>query len=120
MHVPNEVGISLEIVREGSDAADDWIVDHIQAGDIAITADIPLASRCLKKGASVIGPTGEPFTDDNIGPALATRDLMSDLRDVGAVMGGPPPLRKRDRSRFLQRLDEMIQTIRRKNPNTVT
>ncbi len=113
MRVPDEPWITLEVVRDGLDAADDWIVEHVSPSDIVITADIPLASRCLKKGAVVIGTTGKPFTDANIGPALATRDLLSDLRGAGEITGGPPPLTKRDRSRFLQSLDEAIQSIRR-------
>lgn len=116
MRVPDERWLRLEVVGEGFDAADDWIVDHIEADDIVVTADIPLASRCIKEGASVIGTTGKPFTEDNIGSALATRDLLSELRGAGEITGGPAPLQKRDRSRFLQQLDEVIQTIRRKYP----
>ena len=81
--------------------------------DIVITADIPLASRCLKAGARVLGVTGRPFTEDNIGHVLATRDLLKDLRDAGERTSGPPPLKKQDRSLFLQQLDQMIQAIRR-------
>ncbi len=113
MRVPNESWIALEVVKDGLDAADDWIVEHVQAHDIVVTADIPLASRCLKKGASVVGSTGKPFTEVNIGEAVATRDLLSDLRGAGEITGGPPPLTKRDRSRFLQQLDQVIQSIRR-------
>ena len=120
MRVPNEPRISLEVVEDGFDAADDWIVEHVQPHDIVITADIPLASRCLEKKSHVIGPTGEPFTEDNIGEAIATRDLMSDLRGAGEITGGPPPLNKRDRSRFLQQLDQVIQGIRRKYPYRAT
>jgi len=116
MRVPDERWLALEVVGEGFDAADDWIVEHVQPDDIVVTADIPLASRCLKEGAQVIGTTGKPFTENNIGPTLATRDLLSELRGAGEITGGPPPLQKRDRSRFLQRLDEVIQSIRRKNP----
>ena len=115
MRVPKESWISLELVGDGSDAADDWIVENVQAYDIVITADIPLADRCLKKGASVIGATGKPFTEANIGEALATRDLLSELRGAGEITGGPAPLNKRDRSRFLQQLDQVIQSIRRKH-----
>ena len=115
MRIPNEPGITLELVEDGLDAADDWIVEHVQTHDIVITADIPLASRCLEAGACVIGSTGKPFTEDTIGAALATRDLMSDLRDAGEITGGPPPLRTQDRSRFLQQLDQVIQSIRRKH-----
>jgi len=115
MRVPEKPGIALELVEDGFDAADDWIVEHAQAQDIVITADILLADRCLKQGASVMGPTGKPFTEDNIGEAVATRDLLSELRGAGEITGGPPPLEKRDRSRFLQQLDNMIQSIRRKH-----
>jgi uncharacterized protein YaiI (UPF0178 family) len=107
--------LQLKVVGEGFDAADDWIVEHVETGDIVVTADIPLANRCIKEGASVIGATGKPFTENNIGSALATRDLLSELRGAGEITGGPPPLQKRDRSRFLQVLDEVIQTIRRKH-----
>jgi uncharacterized protein YaiI (UPF0178 family) len=113
MRVPNEQWIVLEVVEDRIDAADDWIVEHVQSGDIVVTADIPLASRCLKKGARVIGSTGKPFTESNIGQAIATRDLLSGLRESGEITGGPAPLNKRDRSRFLQQLDEVIQSIRR-------
>ncbi len=116
MRVPNERWIALEVVEDGFDAADDWIVEHVKPLDIVVTADIPLANRCLKKGACVIGPTGKPFTEKNIGQAVATRNLLSELRDAGEITGGPPPLEKRDRSRFLQQLDEVIQSIRRKHP----
>lgn len=112
MRVPNERWIAIEVVEDRFDAADDWIVEHIQPHDIVVTADIPLASRCLKAGARAIGPTGKPFTKDNIGDVVATRDLLSGLRDTGEITGGPPPLKKRDRSRFLQKLDDVIQSIR--------
>jgi uncharacterized protein YaiI (UPF0178 family) len=120
MRIPNERWISLEVVEGGFDAADDWIVEHLRPHDIVITADIPLASRCLKGGACVIGPTGKPFTEDNIGQSVATRDLLSELRGAGEITGGPPPLKKRDRSRFLQQLDDVIQSIRRKHPSDAT
>ncbi len=115
MRVPNEQWIALKVVDDGFDAADDWIVEHVQPHDIVVTADILLASRCVKEGARVIGPTGKPFTENNIGQAVATRNLMSYLRSAGEITGGPPPLQKRDRSRFLHQLDEVIQTIRRKH-----
>jgi len=113
MRTPDEKWLTLEVVDDGFDAADDWIVDHVEAHDIVITADIPLASRCLKAGARVIGSTGKPFTDHNINQAVATRDLLAELRGAGEITGGPPPLTKRDRSLFLQKLDEAIQSIRR-------
>ena len=120
MRIPDERWITLEVVEDGFDAADDWIVEHVQPHDIVVTADIPLANRCLKAGASVIGPTGKPFTENNIGDAVATRDLLSELRNAGEITGGPPPINKRDRSRFLQQLDEVIQKIRRKQPSNTT
>jgi uncharacterized protein YaiI (UPF0178 family) len=113
MRVPASSGIELQVVPGGFDAADDWIAEHVERGDIVITADIPLADRCVKAGACVLGTTGKPFTEDNIGSALATRDLLADLRGAGEITGGPPPLGPRDRSRFLQALDEMVQRIRR-------
>lgn len=116
MRVPHEPRVVLQVVKNGFDAADDWIAGHVQTGDIVVTADIPLASRCIKKGAGVIGPTGKSFTEDNIGMALAGRDLMAELRSTGDITGGPPPLNKRDRSRFLQQLDNLIQSIRRRYP----
>jgi hypothetical protein len=88
--------------------ADDWIAEHVRAGDVVVTADIPLAARCLEVGARALGSQGREFTDDMIGGALATRELKSDLRDVGAMSGGPPPLSQRDRSRFLNALDQQV------------
>jgi len=115
MRVPGERWIALEVVEDGFDAADDWIVEHVEPDDIVITADIPLASRCMREGSRAIGPTGRPFTEDNIGEAVATRDLLAVLRSGGEITGGPQPLTKRDRSQFLQQLDEVIQSIRRKH-----
>ena len=116
IRVPNERWIALEVVDDGFDSADDWIVEHVQPHDIVVTADILLASRCLKENARVIGSTGKSFTGNNIGQAVAIRDLLSELRDAGEITGGPPPLKKRDRSRFLHQLDEVIQSIRRMHP----
>lgn len=116
MRTPDEESVALEVVTDGFDAADDWIVERVQPDDIVITADIPLAGRCLGKGASVIGNSGKPFTEDNIGAALATRELLADLRQSGEMTGGPSPMEKRDRSRFLQKLDEVIHSIRRRYP----
>ena len=112
MHISNEDWLKLVVVGNQFDAADDWIVEYITRNDIVISGDIPLASRCLKKGARVLAPNGRVFTDDSIGNTLATRDFMSHLRDIGTITGGPPPLGKRDRSRFLQSLDGIIQAIR--------
>lgn len=105
--------IKRVIVKDGPDAADDWIVENIATGDIAITADIPLASRCLKKGAAAIGPNGKPFSDDNIGMALAMRDLNADLRDAGVIRGGGPGFSNQDRSRFLNALENTVQRLKR-------
>ncbi|MCZ6778076.1 MAG: DUF188 domain-containing protein, partial [Acidobacteria bacterium] len=110
--------INMIVVDGQFDAADDWIVEHAGENDVVITADIPLASRCLKKDARALGPTGREFTEENIGEALATRELMSHLRDLGRLTGGPAPFENRDRSRFLHRLDEIVQSIRRKNQGT--
>ncbi|MBT3287768.1 MAG: YaiI/YqxD family protein [Victivallales bacterium] len=116
MQTPNDASVHFQLVQDGPDVADDWIVEQAGVDDIVITADIPLADRAIKKGAVALGTTGKPFTPQNIGSVLATRDLMSDLRDLGAVTGGPPPLQQADRSRFLQALDTAIQAIRRRNP----
>ena len=101
------------VVPEGPDAADDWIADHIVPGDIAITADIPLADRCLKAGAQALGPAGKPFTEDSIGMALAMRDLMGHLRESGEISGNNPAFTKEDRSRFLRVLEEIVQAALR-------
>jgi uncharacterized protein YaiI (UPF0178 family) len=116
MRVPNERWLTLKVVADGFDAADDWIVGHVQPDDIVVTADILLASRCVKAGARSIGPTGKPFTEDNVHQAVATRNLLSMLREAGEITGGPRPLQKSDRSRFLQKLDEIIHAIRREHP----
>jgi uncharacterized protein YaiI (UPF0178 family) len=115
MKVPIKQKIVLQVVNDELDAADDWIVQQVKLDDIVVTADILLANRCLKKGAHVIGTTGKPFTDDNIGEAIAARDLMKDLRTAGETTGGPPPLKKSDRSQFLQQLDQIIHRIYRNN-----
>lgn len=103
--------VSIKIVSQGADAADDWIAGQIGTGDIAVTNDIPLADRCIKAGAAVIRPNGKELTPDAIGMALATRNLMSDLRDAGAVTGGPAPFSKQDRSRFLQTLEVVVRRL---------
>ncbi len=98
------------VVSEGADAADDWIADHIGAGDIAVTTDIPLAARCLEANANVLAPTGKPFTNDGIGNALAMRELTVHLRDTGEIRGNNPAFTKQDRSRFLQALEQAIRS----------
>jgi uncharacterized protein YaiI (UPF0178 family) len=104
------------IVAEGPDAADDWIAEHIGAGDIAITADIPLASRCLTNGAVVLGPTGKPFTEESIGMALGMRDLHKHLREATGQQTFNAGFTKQDRSRFLGALETAIQAIKRTAP----
>ena len=106
--------INRVVVPKEPDAADDWIADHIGAGDIAVTADILLAGRCVKAGADVMGPTGRIFAEDNIGMAIATRDLMAHLRETGDIKDNAPAFTKQDRSRFLDALENIIQAIRRR------
>ena len=113
MRLPDQEGVQLIVVGDAFDAADDYIAGKVSTGDIVVTADIPLASRCVANGAQVIGTTGRLFTAANVGDALATRNLMSELREAGTITGGPPPFEKRDRSRFLQNLDQIVQSIRR-------
>lgn len=103
------------VVPQGADAADDWIVENTQAGDIVITADIPLAGRALKQGAAVLGPTGRPFTESSIGMALAMRDLHKHLRETGEDRGFNAGFSTRDRSSFLQALDEAVNKARRRS-----
>jgi uncharacterized protein len=110
--IPDEDWIELKLVGDNQDAADDWIVENIEKDDIVITGDIPLASRSLKKGARVLSPHGVVFTENSIGDALATRDLMTHLRDIGITTGGTPSFDKKYRSRFLQALDGLIRAIR--------
>jgi uncharacterized protein YaiI (UPF0178 family) len=113
MRLPEGASVDRVIVPEGPDAADDWIATRIGPGDIAVTADIPLASRCLEAGARVIGPTGKPFTNASIGMALAMRDLQRHLRETGESRGFNAAFTRADRSRFLQALEEAIQAIKR-------
>lgn len=114
--VPVAEWLALVVVEGRFDAADDWIVEHAAADDIVVTADIPLASRCLASGVVVLDQRGGSFTEDNIGSALANREMMSQLREMGTLTRGPAPFEPRDRSRFLHRLDEAIREIRRRNP----
>ena len=109
MRVPEGLGVEMVVVPGDFDAADDWIADNVRRGDVVVTADIPLAARCLEHGARVLGPSGEPFTEDSIGGALAGRELNQYLRESGTLMGGPSGITQRDRSRFLSRLDELVQ-----------
>jgi uncharacterized protein len=110
MRIPQDRLFELVIVQEVAEAADDWIVEHVNEDDIAVSADIPLAARCLEKGARVLDPKGRVFTEDSIGNALANREFTAYLRDMGNMTGGPAPFAKRDRSRFLQQIDNVIQT----------
>ena len=103
--------VSIIVVTQGADAADDWIADHIRPADIAVTNDIPLADRCLKNGALALRPNGKEFTEDSIGMELATRDLMANLRETGEISGGPAPFSKQDRSNFLQKLEVLVQRV---------
>jgi uncharacterized protein YaiI (UPF0178 family) len=97
------------LVEKGPDVADDCIAAEVRSGDVVITADIPLAARCIEAGGRVLGNSGRRFTEESIGGALATRDLMSDLREAGVVGGGPRPMSQRDRSRFAQSLEEIVR-----------
>lgn len=114
MRTPPRGRVKLVVVEGGLDVADDWIADQVVDDDVVITADIPLAARCLEKGAQAIKPTGRVFTDDMIGDALATRELLSEMREAGVFTGGPAPFQKKDRSRFLQGLEEAIRTATRR------
>ncbi len=116
MHVPHGFGVEMIVVDEGPDAADDWIAAHVRTGDVVVTADIPLAARCLERGARVLGNDGRPFTEDSIGGALATRELKSHLRESGIASGGPQPLSNKERSRFSSKLDELVQRGLREHP----
>jgi uncharacterized protein len=113
MNVPRDPRIEQVVVSDSFDAADNWIAERVGPTDIVITADIPLADRAIKAGASVIGNTGMPFTAASIGMAMANRELMSNLRAMGEITGGPKPMAPRDRSRFLSALDEAIQKLKR-------
>ena len=113
MRVPREASIELVVVPEGPDAADDWIAERVGSGDIVVTADVPLASRCVKAGALALSPKGKLFDDASIGMALATRNLMDDLRSSGEITGGPKPFSPKDRSAFLSALDLAVVQLRR-------
>lgn len=114
LRTPEQEGAKRVLVEGHADAADDWIAGHISVNDIVLTADIPLAYRCVKGGARVLDFTGRILSEENIGEALALRDLMHDLRNSGTVTGGgPAAFQKQDRSRFLHSLDQIIQLIKR-------
>jgi uncharacterized protein YaiI (UPF0178 family) len=113
MRLPEGPLTKRVVVSDGPDAADDWIAEHATKSDIVVTADIPLAARCLKAGARVIGPTGKPFTQDGIGMALALRDLSRHLRETGESKGYNAGFTRADRSRFLQALEEAVRAIER-------
>ena len=110
---PGTSNVRMVLVSDSADAADDWIAERIVSTDVCVTSDIPLASRCLKKGARVVSPTGKHWTQANIGNALASREIARHLREVGATTRGPAPLTKKDRSRFLGALDTALQAASR-------
>jgi uncharacterized protein len=105
--------VSMIVVGEGADKADDWIAERIGASDVCVTADIPLASRCLANGARAVSPNGRPWTPDNIGGALAGREVSRHLREIGVMTGGPAPFAKADRSRFLNALNAAVEAALR-------
>ncbi len=113
LNVPLDINIRMEVVSDGFDAADDWIIDNIEKNDILITSDILLADRAVKKQARVLGQKGNEWDEENIGVGLASRELMSHLRDLGEKNTGPKAMTKADRSRFLSRLDQVIQSIKK-------
>ncbi|MFM9942462.1 MAG: YaiI/YqxD family protein [Hyphomicrobiaceae bacterium] len=113
MRLPESFVVKRVVVEAGPDAADDWIAERVGQRDIAVTADIPLASRCLKAGARAIGPTGKPFTTDSIGMALAMRDLMQHLRETGESRGFNAAFTRADRSRFLEAMELAVQAVKR-------
>jgi uncharacterized protein YaiI (UPF0178 family) len=106
---PGTSNVSMVLVGDNADTADDWIAERIGATDVCVTSDIPLASRCLRKRARVLSPTGKQWTEANIGNALAGRDIARHLRELGQNIGGPAPLTKRDRSQFFSALDTAVQ-----------
>ncbi len=115
MRLPEGPLVHRVVVIEDPDAADNWIAERIGPGDIAVTADIPLAARCLKAGAKVVGPAGKPFDQGSIGMALAMRDLQSHLRETGESRGFNPAFTPKDRSRFLEALEHAVQAVKRGN-----
>lgn len=118
LNVPITPLIEMHVVHGNFDAADDWIAEKVTNHDIVITADILLAERCVKKQARVLNPNGKEFTEDNVGMAVANRELMQNLRQMGEVRGGPAPMDKKARSRFLGGLDQIIQSLKRETKRT--
>jgi len=114
LSLPIHSDLEMVVVNGAFDAADDWIVENSKPNDIVVTADILLADRCLKKSVRALGPKGVEFTPDNIGSVVATRELLQDLRQSGEMHGGPAPMDKKARSRFLGKLDEIIQSLKRR------
>jgi len=114
LNLPMHSDLEMVVVNGAFDAADDWIVENSRPNDIVVTGDILLADRCLKKSVRALGPKGVEFTPDNIGSVVATRELLQDLRQSGEMHGGPAPMDKKARSRFLGKLDEMIQSLKRR------
>ena len=115
MQIPQNGWLELVLVGDQLDAADDVIAERVTEKDVVVTGDIPLAARCLKKNARVLDPRGRLYTEASIGEDLAKRSLMAHLRELGTLSGGPPPFDKQHRSRFLQRLDEIIQALIRES-----
>ncbi len=113
LRLPPEPGLELVVVGDALDAADDWIAERAGPKDVVVTADVPLASRCVKAGACVIAPNGRLFTPESIGMALATRNLMTDLREAGQITTGPKAFSPRDRSTFLSALHEALERLKR-------
>jgi len=119
--VPRDMGDLIErvVVGAGMDEADNWIAERAKDGDVVVTADVPLASRCVKAGAAVIAPNGKAFTKESIGMTLATRNLMDSLRGAGEITSGPKPFTPRDRSNFLSGLDQAIVRLKRAGGQTI-
>ncbi len=112
MNLPAEWGAEMKVVEGNFDAADDWIVKHIQKNDIVVSSDIPLVHRCLQKGARALNAYGRLFTEQSIGEIISKRDLLTVLRGSGEITGGPAPFQKEDRSRFLMTMDQIVQDIK--------
>jgi uncharacterized protein YaiI (UPF0178 family) len=117
MRVPNGPLFELNVLR-GFGEVDDWIAANAGPGDVVITADVPLAARCVEKAARVLDPKGREFTESDVGSALAMRDLLTELRQTGEATGGPAPMTARDRSRFLSKLDETLNALLRAHPKS--